>query len=241
MAPGIFGHRFLRQTQWPSELRLLRGVVGYLAWLATLLILIVIIARTFYAEVAGHIELAGAGDGAVAFEANHGTEEGGPRRVQSLVLGSDDDWMQTVRSGHFWSGKQTSPMSDQGGPRSPTIESHSKFYRTLCVRQCDGYYWPISFATSPASFKRDNETCERSCSSAAKLYVHRNPGEEPKDMVDLKGRPYRSTRAGFRYRVTYDTACQCRPHPWEPEALAQHRALTRVAQPDKVQQRSVTR
>ena len=27
-------------------------------------------------------------------------------------------------------------------------------FRTLCVRTCDGYYYPISFATSPAAFQR---------------------------------------------------------------------------------------
>src|SRR5580698_11017337 len=38
------------------------------------------------------------------------------------------------------------------GPQSGT-------YRTLCVRSCDGAYFPISFATVPARFADDERTC----------------------------------------------------------------------------------
>ena len=31
-------------------------------------------------------------------------------------------------------------------------------YRTVCVRLCDGYYFPVSFSTLPSHFARDTET-----------------------------------------------------------------------------------
>ena len=49
-------------------------------------------------------------------------------------------------------------------------------YRTLCVRLCDGYYFPISFSATRDRFARDAKTCETSCGGQARLFVYRNPG-----------------------------------------------------------------
>ena len=32
-------------------------------------------------------------------------------------------------------------------------------YRTVCVRTCDGYYYPISFSTNASRFREDEMTC----------------------------------------------------------------------------------
>src|SRR5262249_51161240 len=42
----------------------------------------------------------------------------------------------------------TGPTFPGGGPFSPDTGT----YRTVCVRTCDGYYFPISYATMPAQF-----------------------------------------------------------------------------------------
>src|SRR5229473_6914437 len=58
------------------------------------------------------------------------------------------------------------------GPQSGT-------YRTVCVRTCDGAYFPISFATVPARFPDDEKTCKALCPAAeASLFTYRNPGED---------------------------------------------------------------
>jgi hypothetical protein len=113
--------------------------------------------------------------------------------------------------------------------RSPSDDGAT--YRTLCVRLCDGYYWPISFATHKANFGRDSRTCAQSCSAPAALYHYPNPGGEPENMVNLEGLPYTSLRTAFLYRATYDESCKCRPHPWETEAIERHR---RYAQPKQL-------
>lgn len=105
----------------------------------------------------------------------------------------------------------------QGAPRQSAAT-----YRTVCVRLCDGYYWPISFATTRSSFERDAAKCEASC-GGAKLYVYRNPGEEADDMVDLRGQPYKRLTTAFLYRTQYDAQCKCQPHPWEEAARLRHR------------------
>ncbi|MGB8526904.1 MAG: DUF2865 domain-containing protein [Rhodoplanes sp.] len=87
----------------------------------------------------------------------------------------------------------------------------SSTYRTLCVRTCDGYYFPISFQVSASHFTDDEQTCQRLCpATEVALYTHRNPGEEIGQAVSLAGRPYRSLPTAFRYRQALDSACTCR-------------------------------
>ena len=89
--------------------------------------------------------------------------------------------------------------------------TQSSTYRTLCVRTCDGYYFPISFATTQNRFQDDERTCQRMCPAAeVTLYSHRNPGEEVSQAVSLSGRPYTELPNAFRYRQEYSSTCSCR-------------------------------
>jgi hypothetical protein len=84
-------------------------------------------------------------------------------------------------------------------------------YRTLCVRTCDGFYFPISFSTSPARFADDEQTCKQMCPAAeAVLYSHRNPGEEVAQAVAANGRVYRDLPNAFRYRREFNPSCSCK-------------------------------
>ncbi len=85
-------------------------------------------------------------------------------------------------------------------------------YRTICVRLCDGYYYPISFATVPARFIEDARICQRSCPAAeTALYSHRNPGEDVNQAVSVSTQaPYTALPNAFKYRQTFDPACSCK-------------------------------
>jgi hypothetical protein len=83
-------------------------------------------------------------------------------------------------------------------------------FRTLCVRTCDGYYFPISFSAVQSHFARDEQLCRSMCPGTdVALYVHRNPGEESEAMVSLAGEPYVAMPTAFRHRREYDPACRC--------------------------------
>ena len=88
----------------------------------------------------------------------------------------------------------------------------------------DGFYFPISYSTSRARFAGDAKQCEQRCPSRSRLFVHRNPGEDVDNMVDLDGRPYRSLPSALLHRTRYVPDCTCRGLPWEESALARHRA-----------------
>jgi hypothetical protein len=84
-------------------------------------------------------------------------------------------------------------------------------YRTICVRTCDGYYYPISFATTPDHFRADEQTCQRTCPAAeVSLYTYHNPGEDVQQAVSLNGRLYTELPTAFHYRQAIDPACSCR-------------------------------
>jgi len=84
-------------------------------------------------------------------------------------------------------------------------------YRTVCVRTCDGAYFPISFATTPARFQDDERSCKALCPAAeAVLFSHRNPGEDMNQAVNISGQPYTSLPNAFRYRNEFNPSCACK-------------------------------
>lgn len=114
-------------------------------------------------------------------------------------------------------------------PRQP--QARLTIYRTLCVRMCDGFYFPISYATSSANFVNDAEKCAASCGGEARLFYYPNPGGEVEGMLDMTGRAYASYPAAFKYRHTLVEGCQCRPQPWTEAERARHRAYAAARTP----------
>jgi len=85
-------------------------------------------------------------------------------------------------------------------------------YRTLCVRTCDGYYFPISFSTTSDHFAEDARSCETMCpGTEARLFYYQNPGGGPEDMTSITGELYSSLSTAFKYRTSLDSACTCKP------------------------------
>jgi hypothetical protein len=108
-----------------------------------------------------------------------------------------------------------SPASAPGGPGDAAgpIDNggQSGTYRTVCVRSCDGYYFPISFATVPARFGDDEKTCKALCPAAdASLFTYRNPGEDMNSAVSLSGQSYSSIPNAFAYRQKFNPTCSCK-------------------------------
>lgn len=100
--------------------------------------------------------------------------------------------------GNNWSGPS--------GPQSGNT------FRTVCVRTCDGYFFPISFATTLDHVNSDARTCQQQCPAAeAQLFYHRNPGEDMTQAVSLSGTPYTSLPNAFKYRQEFNAACTCKP------------------------------
>jgi hypothetical protein len=90
------------------------------------------------------------------------------------------------------------------GPQSGT-------FRTVCVRTCDGAYFPVSFATYQARFPDDEKTCKQLCpATEASLFSYRNPGEDINQAVSLSGQPYSSLPNAFKFRTEFNPSCACK-------------------------------
>ena len=113
--------------------------------------------------------------------------------------------LETLFGGGGWREESTveaSPLDLPGGGNT---------FRTLCVRTCDGFFFPISFATVPGRFSEDEQTCKRLCPAAeTMLFAHRNPGEEVDQAVSISGTPYTQMPNAFKYRQAFNSSCACR-------------------------------
>ena len=93
-----------------------------------------------------------------------------------------------------------------GGDGAPAGTFH-----TVCVRTCDGYYFPISYSTVPGRFADDERSCQRLCpATEVALYSFRNPGEDMEQAVSVSGQPYTALPNAFHYRKELTPSCSCR-------------------------------
>jgi len=98
-------------------------------------------------------------------------------------------------------------------------------FRTICVRLCDGYYFPISHGVSARRFDRDSQTCQSRCpSSDVRLFYAPTTSTSLEDARDLGGNAYERLKNAFVYRKRQIQECSCRPAPWSDVERARHEA-----------------
>jgi len=128
-----------------------------------------------------------------------------------------------------------SPYADQSYRRYSDDElgydNGGRTYQTMCVRMCDGYYWPISASATRGQFHVDAALCSSSCEGEARLFYRPNLGEDPQAMTDLSGRAYARLPNAFRYRKSLVAGCTCRPAPWSEAEIDRHRRYAWMANP----------
>lgn len=127
----------------------------------------------------------------------------GPQYANAVQQQGGGNFLSNLFGGNNAGNPQAMPPADLG-PQSGT-------FRTVCVRTCDGAYFPISFATVPARFPDDEKTCKNLCPAAeAVLYTHRNPGEDMNSAVSIGGQPYTALPTAFKFRSEFNPSCSCK-------------------------------
>ncbi|MBV9261244.1 MAG: DUF2865 domain-containing protein [Pseudolabrys sp.] len=141
------------------------------------------------------------------------TERAAQRRSILIALSDNGCGPQYRQASVQQGGSFLERLFSPGGNSSffPGSDSSGSF-RTICVRTCDGYYFPISFQAPASKFQDDQATCQRMCpAQQVELYSYRNPGEEVNQAVSVNGgAPYSALPSAFRYRTSIDSACSCR-------------------------------
>jgi len=124
----------------------------------------------------------------------------GPQYRSAALAGQQGGFWDRLFGDHGGGGVVSTPLGPMGGT-----------FRTVCVRTCDGYYFPISYSTTPDRFRDDEQTCQRMCpASEVSLYMYHNPGEEMAQAVSINGRPYTELPTAFQYRKAMSPDCSCR-------------------------------
>jgi Protein of unknown function (DUF2865) len=106
-------------------------------------------------------------------------------------------------------GNNNNNNNNNGAP-PPDFGVPASTYKTVCVRTCDGFYFPVSYATTPARFGDDEATCKNLCPAAeATLFTFRN-NEDMTRAVSINGQPYSSLPNAFKYRQAFNPSCACK-------------------------------
>jgi hypothetical protein len=95
-------------------------------------------------------------------------------------------------------------------------------FKTVCVRMCDGFYFPISNSTSKKGFYRDQMRCRSACGDDARLFHLPAGATDIGDANDNNGRVYNLLPVAYRYRKALTPGCQCRQAPWSEAEQARH-------------------
>ncbi|MGI9394973.1 MAG: DUF2865 domain-containing protein [Boseongicola sp.] len=82
--------------------------------------------------------------------------------------------------------------------------------RTICVRTCDGYFFPVNFST-----KRGKgvgvAACEQLCpGTEMRLYYDKAASDDPAKMISVAtGQPYSALPNAFTYQESFNPNCSC--------------------------------
>jgi hypothetical protein len=87
-------------------------------------------------------------------------------------------------------------------------------FRTMCVRTCDGYFFPMSNAATLGDFERDQKNCESSCpGTEMQVFYSRGIDAESADMTSAStGEPYSRMPNAYLYKRTDISVPQCGCH-----------------------------
>ena len=123
------------------------------------------------------------------------------------VVADMPDGRETIRVPQSDEGYGDSQFVDLGG--SATNGS----YRTMCVRTCDGAFFPISSQATSMNFQRDAQVCSMMCPGVeTELFYHPIRQETDSMRSALTSRPYDELDNAYRFRTKAagkDKACGC--------------------------------
>lgn len=154
--------------------------------------------------------------------------------IAALVAAAEPSFAQSLLQRLFGFGGSRTPEYRYGrmgtyGYGSPRYdydedweEEDTGTYRTLCVRLCDGFYFPISEGVRREGLYRDNRACTQRCDGEARLFYYPTFGGSVETMVDLSGRSYAELPNAFGYRKALVEGCACKPAAWSAEEAARH-------------------
>lgn len=177
------------------------------------------------AEIAQLQQRAGAASGEGqrrALQARFNASCRGPRNFFEQLFGgssSDETTNEPI---------EAEPAAPPTEPAGPTAGS-----KAVCVKTCDGGFFPISYTASHADFQELQAQCSALCPNVqTELYTYPGSGDIDQS-VSADGKPYSALPKADAFRKAYDPACTCKPpHQSWAEALSGAEQLSHAAKTD---------
>ena len=107
----------------------------------------------------------------------------------------------------------------------------------VCVRSCDGGFFPVSYSASRARYQELGELCQAMCPNVETQLFTMAFGREIEQSVSAAdGRPYASHPNAGRFRTKYDPACTCKKadQSWSEALGNAERMLGRDSRRDQI-------
>lgn len=133
---------------------------------------------------------------------------GSPRRDRSRLLAAlesnDCDGkaveQKRVQADEPDGGQESEP--EEAALGAAVVPSPSGQFRTMCVRTCDGYFFPMSNAATVSDFQRDQNRCNAGCpGTEMQVFYSRGMTGDPAAMTSSRtGRPYSELPSAFLYK-----------------------------------------
>lgn len=169
--------------------------------------------------LARQAETQGSGeDGAARAQLEAALRENGcdePLSGETEIIGGPEEppptpEQQAMRADTFY------PPMGEDQPIAPPLSPYAggAGLQTVCVRTCDGGFFPLTTNATPLNFQQDASTCARMCPDVStELYYRYLPGQESSDMVSAAtGQRYSAMPYAFAYRKRKPgekSACTC--------------------------------
>jgi Protein of unknown function (DUF2865) len=109
--------------------------------------------------------------------------------------------------------------------------------QALCVRNCDGGFFPLSVPARGAESGQLADLCQALCPNAEVSVYTRSPFQDIKTAVSLEdGGPYSDLPNAFRFQKGFDSTCTCKPpgQSWSEALAPAEQLLGRVSKSDIV-------
>lgn len=109
---------------------------------------------------------------------------------------------------------QTEPLNPDAAPIEKPVDANPGEARAgskaVCVRSCDGSFFPVSYSASSGRLQSLDDMCHALCPNAeVSLFTYPASGEI-EQAVSMTGARYMDSPNALKFRQSFDPSCSCR-------------------------------
>jgi hypothetical protein len=104
----------------------------------------------------------------------------------------------------------TGPYDDNARESDEEQKAHGGS-QAVCVRTCDGGFFPLSISARNADHEQLTNLCQALCPNATVAVYTRAPSNQIDTAVSLDGEPYSEMPNALKFQKTFDPSCTCKP------------------------------